>query len=722
MTLPKLPVLEVGQHTARDIKAIVMFGLGIVILIALLGDASLFGSYFTRSFGVLLGYGIWFIPFAFFLMGLFYMYLPTFLPTYTRAIGITMTMIFILGIIHLSIPLDNSLEYAKNMDGGGLVGFTLVILFSSIIGKTASYVVFIAGMLIGIWITFNFSFRQIGNVIVWFLKVPPQEEVNVKIKEIKQEKEPKNTVSFQKHKVDDAKPTAEKKPEEEKVPELIIPTGPVGDYTFPDIDLLNEPRSGEADPGEIEENEQIIVKTLMDFSIIKAEELQVRAGESEVDAALRQYEMGHIVGPAVTQYSFKPPEGIKLSKITALQNDLALALAAESLRMEAPIPGKSKVGIELPNAKRSDVFLKEMLLSPEFNSLKGELMITIGKNVSGKPIVSDLTKMPHLLIAGATGAGKSVGINAILLSLLYTKSPDELKLILVDPKRVELTNYNKIPHLLTPVITEPEKTVTALRWAVAEMNRRYKVLEEGRVKNIVEYNKKFNDRTLPYIVIVVDELADLMMVAAKEVEASICRVAQLARAVGIHLIVATQRPSVDVITGLIKANIPTRVAYTVSSGIDSRTILDTVGAEKLLGLGDMLYLDGKSPKPIRLQGVYVSNNEIQKVIAEIRLTSQPEYQMDIVEERREIPQGIPGAGSMGVLSDDDDNNADALEREAIEVILETEKASASLLQRRLRVGYARAARLLDILEEKGFIGPSKGAKARDIYIDKNPYA
>jgi S-DNA-T family DNA segregation ATPase FtsK/SpoIIIE len=417
------------------------------------------------------------------------------------------------------------------------------------------------------------------------------------------------------------------------------------------------------------------------------------------------------VGPTVVQYTLKPHEGVKLSKITSLKNDLALALAAPAIRIEAPIPGKSLVGIEVPNEKRTMVRLREILESKEFKKGNSFLKLPLGRDVAGAPIIADLKEMPHLLIAGATGSGKSVGMNTFLISLLYQNSPKDLKLILIDPKQVELKDYNGIPHLLTPVITDPEKANIALRWCVAEMNRRYQECADKGKRNITDYNADESiEEKMSTIIVVIDELADLMMASGKEIEASICRLAQMARAVGIHLIIATQRPSVDVITGLIKANIPSRIAFAVSSSIDSRTILDGTGAEDLLGKGDMLYLPSGMNKPIRIQGIYISTEEIQRVTNRVKLTIEPDYNEEIISTKvvSQKVQGIP---------DSTNGDIDPMCDQAIEVIKENRKASASLLQRRLKIGYARAARILDDLEDQGLIGPANGAKPREIFID-----
>jgi S-DNA-T family DNA segregation ATPase FtsK/SpoIIIE len=397
---------------------------------------------------------------------------------------------------------------------------------------------------------------------------------------------------------------------------------------------------------------------------------------------------------------------VKLSKITALSNDLSLALAAHPIRIEAPIPGQALVGIEVPNESVAIVRLKEVLASKGFAEKKSNLTLALGRDAAGKPEVADLDKMPHMLIAGATGSGKSVAINSILLALLRQNSPSNLKLILVDPKRVELTAYNGIPHLLTPVVTDPKKTVNALKWTVAEMDRRYGVLSDTGNRDIGSYNQAEKEK-LPYIVIVVDELADLMSVAAKDVEAAVVRLAQMARAVGIHLVLATQRPSVDVLTGLIKANITTRMAFKVASQIDSRTILDMSGADKLLGNGDMLYKASDLSKPRRIQGALVSDGEIENVVRFVKdqADEDVEYNEEVLDRPLKRSEGVEAKPEEG---------DDPLFEEAKEVVTRAGKASASLLQRRLRIGYARAARLLDLMEAKGIIGPADGARPREV--------
>lgn len=463
------------------------------------------------------------------------------------------------------------------------------------------------------------------------------------------------------------------------------------DWKFPGLELLNQ-KQDKADAGNVEGNAEIIKETFANFNI---------GVEME----------GANIGPRVTQFTLKPPTGVKLTKITALENNLALDLAAHSIRIEAPIPGKRAVGIEVPNIKYATVRISSLLQSPEWQRSNGALGFAIGKDIAGTPVVADLDKMPHLLVAGQTGSGKSVMINAILTSLLYRNSPADLKLILVDPKRVELKPYDEIPHLLTPVITEPEKCISALKWTVAEMERRYKALAEVSRRNIAEYNTLKKEEGMPYIVVVIDELADLMMMAARDVESLIVRIAQKARAVGIHLVLATQRPSVDVITGLIKANVPARIAFTTASQVDSRTIIDQVGAEKLLGQGDMLLTTADMPKPRRVQGAFISDEETIKITDFIRMQRPPEYDDEVVSQ----PVQLNGKG--GIVADYGGQDADDdMWRDAVQVVIESGKASTSLLQRRLRIGYGRAARLIETMEEQGIISSADGNRPREVLV------
>ncbi len=466
-------------------------------------------------------------------------------------------------------------------------------------------------------------------------------------------------------------------------------------WEYPSLELLSNKPGGKAQRGDVKANAQIIENTLDSFGI--------KARVAEVN-----------YGPAVTQYALEITKGTRLSKITSLATDLALALAAPTgqIRVEAPIAGRSLVGIEVPNHSAEFVTLKEMLASKSMKDHKSKLAVSLGIDVAGKPIVADISKMPHTLIAGATGSGKSVAINAFMSSILFRASPDEVKFILVDPKRVELTGYNDIPHLLTPVIVEPSKVVSALKWAVKLMEDRYKQLAEVGVKNIDSYNELAGLAAMPSVVIVIDELADVMLFAPNEVEECITRIAQMARAVGIHLVLATQRPSVDVITGLIKANIPTRIAFNVSSQTDSRVILDGPGAEKLLGRGDMLYLPPDKAKPVRIQGTYISEHETKALTDFLRSQGkEPDYKEEITTKYK---AGTVSGGSGGTDGEDRDD----LFMEAARLFSKYDKASSSLIQRRLSVGYARAARILDQLYEAGMVGPPEGSKPREVFVQK----
>lgn len=482
-------------------------------------------------------------------------------------------------------------------------------------------------------------------------------------------------------------------------------------WQSPSLDLL-ERKQSPADAGDVQQNAQIIKETLSEFNI-------------DVDME------GANIGPKVTQYTLRPPSGVKLTRITALETNIALNLAAQSLRIEAPIPGQKAVGIEVPNRKAADVRLYGILTAKQWEGSHEPLAFAIGRDISGEAVVGELNAMPHLLIAGQTGSGKSVMINTLLSSLLYRNSPSQMKLILVDPKQVEMAPYEDIPHLLTPVITEPEKTISALKWAVNEMERRYKLLAAEKLRDIRSYNQKIEkagkkiavededgnvqqheEGAMPYIVVVIDELADLMMVAARDVEALVVRLAQKARAVGIHLVLATQRPSVDVITGLIKANVPARIAFTVASQVDSRTILDQVGAEKLLGKGDMLMLTPSMSKPKRIQGAWVTDDEVMKITDHLRMQSAPQYNDEIISQ----PVQLNGKGGV-VMDFATDTSGDQTYQEALRIVVDSGKASASLLQRRLGIGYAKAARYIDTMEEQGIVGQASGnSKPRDVLV------
>ena len=585
---------------------------------------------------------------------------------------------------------------------GGVVGSIVGGAALGALDKIPASIMFFIFALLAFFLTFSISPRVIVDLLK---KLMPEPQKDTDIRDLKEKSEQGNfklnegvpierqasavVDAKEKRRMSSFKNSADKLTVNESHEALTVANDP--DWQFPGIDLLNK-KQDKADPGDVEGNAKMIRETMHNFNI-----------DVEMEGAN--------VGPRVTQYTLKPPSGIKLNKITALENNLALDLAATSIRIEAPIPGKRLVGVEMPNLKPATVRLSSLLQSHEWKTMSGHIGFVLGRDIAGAPIVGDLAIMPHMLIAGQTGSGKSVMINTFLTSLLYRNSPSDLKLILVDPKQVELTPYNDIPHLLTPVINEPEKCISALKWAVAEMERRLRTMAEVGRRNIVEYNNLKKEEPMPYIVIVIDELADLMMMAARDVEALIVRIAQKARAAGIHLVLATQRPSVDVITGLIKANVPARIAFTTASGVDSKTIIDGVGAEKLLGQGDMLFLTSDMPKPKRVQAAFISDDETVKVTDFIRMQRPPQYDDEVVSQ----PVQLNGKG--GVVADTNLSDADDdMFKDAVHVVVEAGKASTSLLQRRLRIGYGRAARIMETMEEQGIIGPADGSKPREVLV------
>lgn len=580
---------------------------------------------------------------------------------------------------------------------GGEVGEAVGSALVGAMGKFLASLVFFILSAFAVFFTFSIEPKALLKLAELF-KREPKEDGEEDLAALKKKMQP----DFQLHegvpvehhsapaRMTSFRNTAEKLNPNQDHAALITASDP--DWQFPPLDLLSA-KQDKADAGDVKGNAEIIKDTFNNFSI-----------EVEVEGAN--------VGPRVTQYTLKPPHGVKLSRLTALENNLALDLAASSIRMEAPIPGKRAVGIEVPNVKAATVTIHGLLSSPDWHELKSPLGFVIGKDITGLPVVGDLEKMPHLLIAGQTGSGKSVMINTLLTSFLYKNSPSDLKLILVDPKQVEMAPYKDIPHLLSPVITEPEKCISALKWSVAEMERRLKTFAEVGKRNINEYNNLKKEEGMPYIVIVIDELADLMMMAARDVEALVVRLAQKARAAGIHLVIATQRPSVDVITGLIKANVPARIAFTVVSQVDSRTIIDQIGAEKLLGRGDLLFNIPEFTKPKRVQGALISDAETTKVCDFLRAQRPPQYDEEVVSQ----PVQLTGRGSMvaGIGHEDDD---DDMLKDAVSVVANAGKASTSLLQRKLRIGYGRASRLMDIMEERGIIAPSDGTnRPREVLV------
>ncbi len=706
------------DETIQGVSSVAFFVLAIFTLLSIertdgiWGHAGVAGHYTFKGFTYLFGVGYYLLPLIFIVLGI------TFLRNIHRRFdsaklyGSLIFLIATLGIIHIVSPSQ-----------GGFVGtwisYPLVRLF-----ETSASLVFLGALVIvAILIAFNEEL-DLKSLFVFNkekgdeedeeesenanlkLNLPIEEEQKIKklepVMPLKQDEKAKQSMKFSaSHDEADFIKTSTKDSDKE--------------YTPPPISLLERDK-GKPVVGDVKANANVIKRTLANFGI-----------DVEMDEVS--------IGPSVTRYALKPAEGVKLSRIVALQDNLALALAASSIRIEAPIPGKSLVGIEIPNTTKTMIGLGTIFSTEEFQTSDKPLLVSLGKGISGKSHFQNVSKMPHLLIAGATGSGKSVTIHALVVSLLYRLSPQKLKFIMIDPKRVELTLYNKIPHLLTPVITDAKKAILSLKWAAKEMDRRYNILQDHSVRDIDSYHKNIFEPSvkkvkvkkdgaedalepridpMPYIVIIIDELADIMQTYPRELEAGIVRLAQMSRAVGIHLMLSTQRPSVNVITGLIKANIPARLALQVASQIDSRTILDQPGAEKLLGQGDMLYLGGEMSKPTRIQCAYISETEVKKVVKFL-------IDSHIDEINDEINLADPAQTANNAIFSaqlDMDDNAegddDDMYDEAKRVVTEAGKASTSYIQRKLRVGYSRAARLMDLLEKRGVIGPADGSKPRSV--------
>lgn len=618
----------------------------------------------------------------------------------TKFFGFFLTTIAICAFFQWLAAGKNGIEVAMG-DGGGVLGIALQLPLFKLVGFWATGIIVFALITIGVIIFFQTSFSDLANLF------KPSNYAS------QLEQKPVNTIAVGKPwNSPEAEPVLEAvkiSHQENFISKTLAPAKKIA---------INNQTPTPVEPIKPPSNRINIPLDLLDINTTKATSRDINQGMLIIKTTLENFgipvEMGEVnVGPTITQFTFKPSEGIKISRITALHNDLAMSLAAHPIRIEAPIPGKSLVGVEVPNQSIAMVKLREILESDGFKNHRGKLKFALGKDVSGKPWAADLATMPHLLVAGATGSGKSVCIHNIILSILFTHGPDSCKFILVDHKRVELTLYNDIPHLLTPVITDVPKTINALKWAVVEMDRRYKLLEAAGKKNITAYNESILVNKLPYIIIIIDEMGDLMITAGKEVEALVIRLAQLARAVGIHLIFATQRPSVNIITGTIKANLPARIALSVISSIDSRTILDEPGADKLLGRGDMLFLTAELGKPVRLQGAFVSDQELEKIINFLREQGEPEYNMDIIER-----QAVAGMNGNNNRNNYNEESGDPLLDEARAIVIRAQKASVTLLQRHLRIGYSRAAFLVDKLEQEGTIGPAQGAKPREVLVNE----
>jgi S-DNA-T family DNA segregation ATPase FtsK/SpoIIIE len=650
----------------------------------------------------LFGFAAFLVPFVLIFLAIHKLRHEEFMIPISKILSSLLFLVALSGALHVVIERDEAAAVAASGTYGGQIGNLVSGVSLSILNEATSFII----LLFLAWVGFMLMFGLSPKVLFQKFK-------NLFIRENDDDESPaepehkgfqlNESVPVEHHDKDKLengprrstfKNVAMPLTAEESHAALLTTTDP--DWKAPPVTLLSN-KQDKADAGDVEGNAEIIKSSLSNFGI-------------NVDME------GANVGPRVTQFTLKPPTGVKLSKITALETNLALDLAATSIRMEAPIPGKRAVGIEVPNIRAATVRMRSLLQAPEMVEMNSPLGFVIGKDIAGKAVVADLAKMPHLLVAGQTGSGKSVMINVILNSLLFRNSPADLKLILVDPKHVEMGTYNDLPHLLTPVITEPEKCISALKWAVAEMERRLRTMAEYNTSNIKEYNDLKKEEGMPYIVIVIDELADLMMMAARDVEALIARIAQKARAAGIHLVLATQRPSVNVITGLIKANVPARIAFTTVSQIDSRTIIDQQGAESLLGMGDMLFSTTEMAKPRRVQGALIEKPEVIKVTDFIKEQRKPDYNDEVVSMpvvlngKGGIVPDTGAAGSGGSSGDDD------VFRDAVQVVIDGGKASTSLLQRRLRIGYGRASRIIDEMEERGIIGAADGSRPREVLV------
>ncbi len=756
---------SISPRFVREALALVLVFMAIISVIALFApDAGAIVRPWHDLLSNLLGWGIAFAPplLAGFALMLWMKTMPA--ERWMAATGAALVAIGLLGMFHLGIGAGT--EAIARGDGGGLIGYGVSAAVSGAIGAAGAWVVLVLIVVIGLLLYFNMT---IGDIVAAWLQerdarrdvaegearrasargrgtrtatVPPAPEPEPRAGLIDRmrgalaggndahEDEPPLIVRRQRPENGHAEPRVARP----IVPPVAtaFPVGGVDDEGAPAAELDAEEHAhltgaesvvgADADAA-LEETQRIwdlpTFDVLADAPPSTAAQMDLHAKGQRIRDTLRHFGIGVKIariqeGPVVTQYALEVEPGIKLSRIEGLADNLALALAARSIRIQAPIPGEGFVGIEIPNNAFDLVTLKEVLASHNFDDMaaKSSLAFALGQDVAGQPFSADLGKMPHVLIAGATGSGKSVCVNALVCSLLMKATPRDVKFIMIDPKRVEMAQYRGIPHLLCEVIVEAEQAVNALKWTVGTMESRYHEFAQRGVRNIAAYNDalRTGQPRMPYIVVVIDELADLMIVSAYEVESTITRIAQLARATGIHLVVATQRPSVQVITGLIKANIPSRIAFAMTSGVDSRTILDTVGAEDLLGRGDMLYQPIDAPRAVRLQGVLVTDAEIEELARHWKAQGGPQYRPEITAPRRDgKPGGRPGA-------DDVDADADPLLSQAIDIVRRSDKASASLLQRRLRIGYARAARVLDQMEDRGIVGPADGSRFREVLV------
>lgn len=737
-----VPKIKLDPEIKKGISVVIFLAFGVISLFSLFGSAGLIGEYINRFFEAGLGFGHWYAPLILLWLG-YLLYAKT-KRTVRGAVylGLVIFILSIQGLFHIFYAQANWDAIIQQGIGGGYLGLVVASIFVKLAGFWASLIFLFGLLLISLMLILNKTLNSLVGRESIFAKVlapfnwlinkifrrggeeddedepadADEEEDNSESEEERDEEEENEDdgESLADEGGEDNEENGFKRKEVKLEPMVVAKSAPKKkvkvesiwtptnvEIDFP-LDYLSA-KIGRSVSGDIKANKEIIRLTLEQFGI------QVEMADVEV-------------GPTVTRYTMKPAEGIKLSKITELDSNLKLALAARAIRIEAPISGKALVGIEVPNATTAIVGLKEILTSDAMEERKNNMMLALGKDVSGESMVYDLTDTPHLLVAGQTKSGKSVGINAMILGLLYQNSPDELRMIMVDPKRVELPVYDNIPHLLCPVVTDVPKAINALSWLLNEMDRRLDIMMHAKCRNIQSYNQRNKNSKMPYIVLVIDELADLMMMARKEVEGKLIRLLQMSRAAGIHLILATQRPSADIITGVIKANMPARIAFAVKSGIDSRTILDEMGAEKLLGKGDMLFMATEYPKAKRLQGAFVSESEVKKIVSHLIAEAGGGigYMEGVTDKQKVTGLGAHGLeGNAGEESDGGD--VDSLFEEAKEIVINSGKASTSYLQRRLSIGYGRAARMIDMLEDAGIIGPANGAKPREIMVSKEQY-
>ncbi|MBE6081699.1 MAG: DNA translocase FtsK [Tissierellaceae bacterium] len=696
----------------KEIIGIVLILLGILSIFSLFSDKTgIVGEFLKNIYLQLMGFGGFIFPLILIAIGIFFMANKLDIDEDRKAFYSIVIFLCVLTIIDISKMgnmtfvkrIQLAFQYGESGLGGGILGAFLGYIFFKLFGSIGSYIILSFVIVINIMLIseIKISKIKIAKLFSHRNKRPTYNSVGAKTMEEDEKKEGIKILDYTKNEEEkeDKKNNMENIKYENKdkaADNLKIFNSHQKNktsYKFPPMEFLksSDLNTDYSDKKEIFGNARKIEETMRSFGI---------------DAHVTQISKG----PTITLYELQPSPGVKVSKIVNLSDDIALNLASSDIRIEAPIPGKAAVGIEVPNRKKSNVYLKEILQSEEYNNISSKIPFALGKDISGKPIVANIEKMPHLLIAGATGSGKSVCINTIIMSILYKATPDEVKLLLIDPKVVELSIYNKIPHLLTPVVTDAKKAKFALNWAVEEMTRRYKIFAKNNVRDIYSYNAKVEkeepENKLCQIVIIIDELADLMMVAAREIEDYICRLAQMARAAGMYLIIATQRPSVDVITGTIKANIPSRISFAVTSSIDSRTILDMGGGEKLLGKGDMLFFPSGYSKPVRIQGAFINEEEVEKVVQFLKEENEIEYDESIAEKIDNPHEETPGI--------DDD-----LLPDAIDLVINEGQASISFLQRKLKIGYSRAGRLIDEMERRGIVGKSEGSKPRKVLMDRD---